>query len=49
MDPTLWADERRRFAVYAAIVAAIRTGHPRRFAVAFALERLLYPNFPKEA
>lgn len=36
-------DERGRWAVYAAIMAALRTGHPRRFEVARALERLVRP------
>lgn len=37
----LWSNPRHRFAVYHAIVAALRTNHPRRFDVALALERLL--------
>lgn len=33
--------ERERWAIYHAIVAALATGHPRRFDVARALEGLL--------
>jgi hypothetical protein len=35
----IWT-ERQRWALYAAIVAALETGHPRRAEVARALERL---------
>lgn len=33
--------ERQRWALYAAIVAALESGHPRRFEVARALEDLI--------
>ena len=32
--------ERIRWAIYAAILAALKTGHPRRFIVARALDEL---------
>ena len=34
-------NERIRFALYAAILAALRSGHPRRVDVALAIEALL--------
>lgn len=34
-------EERRRAAIYAAITAALKTGHPRRWHVMRALEALL--------
>ena len=34
-------NERIRFAIYAAILAALRSGHPRRVDVALAIEALL--------
>ncbi len=34
-------DERIRWAIYAAILAALATGHPRRFIVARALDALV--------
>lgn len=39
-------DERIRWAIYAAILAALKTGHPRRFAVARALEELVVLHSP---
>lgn len=35
--------ERHRWAIYAAIIAALETKHPARFNVARALERLVRP------
>ncbi len=35
-------EERRRWAICAAICAALKTGHPRRFEVARALDQLLH-------
>ena len=34
-------EQRRRAAIYAAIIAALETGHPRRVKVMLALEELL--------
>jgi hypothetical protein len=34
------SNERIRWAIYAGLMAALKTGHPRRFAVARALDKL---------